>query len=219
MNVRVGSLYYIRLSFIVITILVLCCLYNDFNLVHFIPVIIVDCLSLFLCRLNSKSRTTVKLTRARAVGMSAFLIVMSLIGYMAGSDGGTTLDGVLCLWFYTTLGTCLLGIVMPAIFSQKKGGVNVATPLVANSAMYCSNGQTVTPYPESDYSVTDYDWPQSDYHTSALSSDSFDINPATGQTMVGMYDTSGCLYGYSDPVFTDHNHTNQFSDFDYHNNP
>lgn len=87
------------------------------------------------------------------------------------------------------------------------------------SALFQANGQTVTAYADSDYNAADYDWPQSDYHSSTVSSDSFDINPATGQTMVGMYDTSGCLYGYSDPVFTDnHHHTNQFSDFDYHNN-
>lgn len=119
------------------------------------------------------------------------------------------------------LSACLLGLVMPVIFSDRNRAINhTAAELGTSSASHFVGDRIAAAYADSDYNAADYDWPHSDYHTSAISSDSFDINPATGQTMVGMYDTSGCLYGYSDPVFTDdHHNTNQFSDFDYHNNP
>jgi len=90
-----------------------------------------------------------------------------------------------------------------------------------DSSVLYSNDRIAAAYADSDYDLMSNEiyWPQSDSHASSTSGDSFDINPATGQTMVGMYDTSGCLYGYSDPAFINDNHlTNQFSDFDSHNN-
>lgn len=153
--------------------------------------------------------------------MIIFIMSMSAVGFMAGYDGGTFLDGVLTLWFYSALAACLLGLVMPVIFSDRYRAINyTAAEFGASSASHFVGDRMAAAYADSDYDLMSNEiyWPQSDYHKSAVSSDSFDINPATGQTMVGMYDTSGCLYGYSDPVFTDNNHTNQFSDFDYHNN-
>lgn len=156
--------------------------------------------------------------------MSAFFIVMSLVGYMAGSDDGTFFDGVLCLWFYSTLAACLLGIVMPAIFSENKGAINFTTPVFASGpAINSTSCQLVSAYADSDYNSAEHDLycPQSDYHTSATSGDSFDINPASGLPMVNSaIDVGGNPYGFGEPTFSSYDHhTSQFSDFDYHNNP
>lgn len=148
------------------------------------------------------------------------LLVSCIIGFVAFLGEARLEERIASLLFPIVV----LDLIMSVLFllfsyshSKWQRVVPVSDP-AAPAAMYGGNGQVAATYAESDYNAADYDWPQSDYHTSAVSSDSFDINPATGQTMVGMYDTSGCLYGYSDPVFTDNNHTNQFSDFDYHNN-
>lgn len=150
------------------------------------------------------------------------LFVSCIIGFVAFL-GEARLEERIASLLFPIVSLDLIISVLFLLFSfshSKWQHVGPATGPAQGSAMHTENGQIAAAYADSDYNVADYDWPQSDYHMSAFSSDSFDINPATGQTMVGMYDTSGCLYGYSDPVFTDdHHNTNQFSDFDYHNNP
>lgn len=65
MNVSVRLFFYLRLSFVFITVLVLCYLYKDYNLIHFIPVVLIDCISLFISRVKSKQNSKVKVTRRR----------------------------------------------------------------------------------------------------------------------------------------------------------
>lgn len=170
-----------------------------------------------------KSMNKERSLRVIARGGLVFIVITyglaTALGVFVSMKTPKTVESIFLLLFYVTCLDALMAIPFVMSFTdqskwQRVGPVSGG----ASSALHGDNNQTVMAYAGSDYNAADYDWPQSDYYTSALSSDSFDINPATGQTMVGMYDTSGCLYGYSDPVFTDNNHTNQFSDFDYHNN-
>lgn len=89
-----------------------------------------------------------------------------------------------------------------------------------DSALFHANGQTVTAYADSDYNASDYDWPQSNYHTSSFSDSSLVVNPASGLPMINdATDVAGNVYGFGEPMFPSYDHdTNQFSDFDYHNN-
>lgn len=90
------------------------------------------------------------------------------------------------------------------------------------SSVHDTNGQMVTAFADSDYSATDRDiyWPQHDYHTNSAFDSSPGVNPASGLPMVNdVMDVGGNVYGFGEPTFSnDSFNTNQFSDFDYHNN-
>ncbi|MEG5888161.1 hypothetical protein UXP46_23255 [Enterobacter ludwigii] len=147
------------------------------------------------------------------------LLVSCIIGFVAFLGEARLEERIASLLFPIVVLDLIMSVLL-LLFSYSHTKWQRAGP-AQGSVMYAENGQIAAAYADSEYDLMSNEiyWPQSDYHTSAFSSDSFDINPSTGQTMVGMYDTSGCLYGYSDPVFTDdHHNTNQFSDFDYHNN-
>lgn len=176
----------------------------------------------FLLKRKRKQNSLVEINFSASIALVVVYICAIALGVFASMNSSRTMEAVCSLLIYVVCLDALMAIPFVMSFTDKTKwqSAGAATGLAASSVMNGENGQMVTTNPNSDYNAADYDWPHSDYHTSAFSSDSFDINPATGQTMVGMYDTSGCLYGYSDPVFTDeHHNTNQFSDFDYHNNP
>lgn len=108
-------------------------------------------------------------------------------------------------------------------FSAENGSLlqSSMAGMTNDSALFHANGQTVMAYPNSDYNAADYDWPQSDYHTTSTLDNSPGVNPASGLPMANdAIDVGGNVYGFGEPVFNDDSfHTNQFSDFDYHNNP
>lgn len=146
------------------------------------------------------------------------------VGVVVSMTTSGVSNSITLLLFYVTCLDALMAIPFVLSFTDKSkwqhgGSVSQSGPGSENNHV---NDRIAAAYADSDYDLMSNEmyWPQSDCHVSSTSGDSFDINPATGQTMVGMYDTSGCLYGYSDPVFTNDNNLNsQFSDFDYHNNP
>ncbi|EPZ8357894.1 hypothetical protein ACXWYY_003438 [Enterobacter hormaechei] len=160
-------------------------------------------------------------------GGLVFLITVYCLAIAVGGGASTTTSGVsnsiTLLLFYVTCLDALMAIPFVLSFTDKskwQHGRSVSQ-FGPSSEKTHVNDRIAAAYADSGYDPMSNEmyWPQSDSHASSIPGDSFDINPATGQTMVGMYDTSGCLYGYSDPVFINDNHlTNQFSDFDYHNN-
>ena len=155
--------------------------------------------------------------------MIIFIMSMSAVGFMAGYDGGTFLDGILTLWFYSALAACLLGLVMPVIFSDRYRAINhTAAEFGASSASHFVGDRMAAAYADSDYDLMSNEiyWPQSDYHTTSALDNSPGVNPASGLPMANdSIDVGGNVYGFGDPVFSnDSFHTNQFSDFDYHNN-
>ena len=92
-----------------------------------------------------------------------------------------------------------------------------------DSAITYANGQIMTEYADSNYYSSDHDisGTQSDYHAYSITDSSPSVNPASGLPMVNdTIDVGGNAYGFGDTSFVSYDHnTNQFSDFDYHNNP
>ncbi|WP_312156807.1 hypothetical protein [Lelliottia nimipressuralis] len=198
--------------------------YIDVKQYFMFPLVVLQVSSLifaFKLKCMNKERSLRVVTRGGVIFIVIAYGLATTLGVFVSMNTPKTVESIFLLLFYVTCLDALMAIpfIMSFTDQSKWQRVGPVSGPAASSAMHGANGGIAAAYADSDYNAADYDWPQSDYHTSVLSSDSFDINPATGQTMVGMYDTSGCLYGYSDPVFTDNNHTNQFSDFDYHNNP
>lgn len=224
MNVNLNYLLCLRLVFILMTVLGLFLLYENYNLIHFWPIILIDCASLLICFLKTRAGLIVKLTAKRLAGMVVFIFTMSAVGFMAGYDGGTFFDGVLTLWFYSALSTCLLGLVMPFIFSDRNRAINhTVAEFGTSSAAHLAEDRIATSYFDSDYDLRNNEvyWPQNDYHTTSALYNSPGVNPASGLPMANdAIDVGGNVYGFGEPMFNDDSfHTNQFSDFDYHNNP
>ncbi len=155
-----------------------------------------------------------------------FLITVYCLAITVGVVVSTTTSGVsnsiTLLLFYVTCLDALMAIPFVLSFTDKTKwqSAGPATGLAQGAAMYAGNGQIAAAYEDSDYNAADYDWPQSDYHTTSALDNSPGVNPASGLPMANdSIDVGGNVYGFGDPVFSnDSFHTNQFSDFDYHNN-
>lgn len=82
--------------------------------------------------------------------------------------------------------------------------------------------QMIMPYADSGLIADDSDtyWHQSPHYTASSIDSSPDVNPASGLIMVdNAIDVAGNFYGFYDHSFSnDISQTNQFSDYDYHNN-
>jgi hypothetical protein len=159
-------------------------------------------------------------------GGLVFLITVYCLAIAVGVVVSTTTSGVsnsiTLLLFYVTCLDALMAIPFVLSFTDKTKWQSAGPAIgpVQGSAMCGGNGQIAPTYAGSDYNATDFDWPQSDYHTTSALDSSPGVNPASGLPMANdAIDVGGNVYGFGDPVFSnDSFHTNQFSDFDYHNN-
>lgn len=166
--------------------------------------------------LNESCRNNLRLIKGA-------LLVSCIIGFVAFLGEARLEERIVSLLF-PVVALDLIMSVLFLLFSYSHSKWQRVGPVsgpAESSAMYGGNGGIATAYPDSDYSATDYDWPQSDYHTSAVSDSSLGVNPASGLPMINdAMDIAGNVYGFGEPTFPSYDHhTNQFSDFDYHNNP
>lgn len=108
-----------------------------------------------------------------------------------------------------------IGFLLPesALYSPNNSSSSDGNSL--NSAM-------VGPYGNSGLSAHDSDtyWHQSPHYTASSIDSSPAVNPASGLIMIdNAIDVAGNFYGFNDHSFSnDISQTNQFSDYDYHNN-
>ncbi|MFW7208749.1 MULTISPECIES: hypothetical protein [unclassified Enterobacter] len=157
------------------------------------------------------------------------LITVYCLAIAVGVVVSTTTSGVsnsiTLLLFYVTCLDALMAIPFVMSFTDKTKwqSAGSVTGLAASSVMNGENGQITAAYADSDYDLMNNEiyWPQSDYHTTSALDSSPGVNPASGLPMANdAIDVGGNVYGFGEPVFNDDSfHTNQFSDFDYHNNP
>lgn len=225
MNIGLNLFFYLRVVFVFFTMIGLALLHNYYNLIHFIPVVFIEFLSLVYLKLRKRKVSIVSLTKVRLVCVLIFFMLMCSVGFMAGYDNGSIFDGFICLWFYASLAVGLLGVIMPAIIlSDMKSGVinfpssGMSSQLVFNHA----DGHMTTRYVDYDLIATDSDtyWYQSPHYTASSIDSSTDVNPASGLIMIDdAIDVAGNFYGFNDHSFSnDNSHISQFSDYDYHNN-
>lgn len=153
------------------------------------------------------------------------LFVSCIIGFVAFL-GEARLEERIASLLFPLVSLDLIMSVLFLLFSfshSKWQRVGPATGPAQGSAMNAENGQIAAVYADSDYDLMSNEiyWPQNDYHTTSALDSSPGVNPASGLPMANdAIDVGGNVYGFGEPVFNDDSfHTNQFSDFDYHNNP
>lgn len=176
----------------------------------------------FLLKRKRKQKSLVEINLSASIVLVVVYICAIALGVFASMNASRTMEAVCSLLIYVVCLDALMAIPFVLSFTDKTKwqSAGPATGLAQGAAMYAGNGQIAAAYADSDYNAADYDWPQSDYHTTSALDNSPSVNPASGLPMANdSIDVGGNVYGFGDPVFSnDSFHTNQFSDFDYHNN-
>lgn len=178
----------------------------------------------FLLKRKRKQKSLVKINPPASIVIVVIYICAIALGVFASMNASRTTEAVCSLLIYVVCLDALLAIPFTLSFTDRSKWQHVApaSGFVAGSSLHDTNGQMVTAFADSDYSATDRDmyWPQNDYHTNSAFDSSPGVNPASGLPMVNdVMDVGGNVYGFGEPTFSnDSFNTNQFSDFDYHNN-
>ncbi|MBF4180370.1 hypothetical protein [Lelliottia nimipressuralis] len=161
-------------------------------------------------------------------GGSVILITVYCLAIAVGVVVSMTTSGVsnsiTLLLFYVTCLDALMAIPFVLSFTDKSkwqhgGSVSQFGPGSENNHV---NDRIAAAYADSDYDLMSNEicWPQSDYYANSDTDSSPGVNPASGLPMANdAIDVGGNVYGFGDTSFANYDHhTNQFSDFDYHNN-
>ncbi|HHA2302499.1 hypothetical protein I4P06_21635 [Enterobacter asburiae] len=173
----------------------------------------------------NKEKSLRVISRVGLVLLIAVYCLAIAVGVVVSTTTSGVSNSITLLLFYVTCLDALMAIPFVMSFTDKTKWqiAGPATGLAASSVMNGENCQITAAYADSDYDLMNNEiyWPQNDYHTTSALDSSPGVNPASGLPMANdAIDVGGNVYGFGEPVFNDDSfHTNQFSDFDYHNNP
>lgn len=150
-----------------------------------------------------------------------YFIGLLLGGYVSSISSGFS-EKFFSLLIYISCVDVAIGLILIVSFAE-----NSKWKRVSCTSGYGSNpadSAMVRPYDDSVLSAYGFDsnsyWHQSPHYTTASIDSSPAVNPASGLIMVDdAIDVAGNFYGFNDHSFSnDSSQTNQFSDYDYHNN-
>ena len=160
------------------------------------------------------------------VHKGALLIIMFVyglalaLGILVSMTASSAIEAISLLLIYVVFLDALMAIPFVLSFTNyfELQRVRYASGTHSNHA----DSQMFKPYDDSGLSAHDSDtyWHQSPHYTASSIDSSPDVNPASGLIMVdNAIDVAGNFYGFNDHSFSnDISQTNQFSDYDYHNN-
>ena len=142
------------------------------------------------------------------------------LGILVSMTATSAIEAISLLLIYVVFLDALMAIPFVLSFTNyfELQRVHYAAGTHGNSA----DSTMVRTYDDSGLSDYDSDsyWHQSPHYTDSSIDSSSAVNPASGLIMVNdAIDVAGNFYGFNDHSFSnDISQTNQFSDYDYHNN-
>jgi hypothetical protein len=202
-------------------------IYFDVNEYFMFPLFLLQSISFLLAyylKLIRKEKSLVRISQGGAASIIIVYICAIALGVMVSMTASRILEAIGSLLIYVVCLDAFMAIPFVLSFTDKSkwqyGGSVTRSGLCAE--INHVNGQMAAVYADSNYDQMSNDlyWPQSDHHANSIIDSSPGVNPASGLPMANdAIDVGGNVYGFGDTSFVNYDHhTNQFSDFDYHNN-
>ncbi|RXJ10748.1 hypothetical protein [Lelliottia nimipressuralis] len=201
--------------------------YVDIHAYFMFPLFLLQLVVLVLALVLKRRRKEKSLV---IIGKGGFIAIVFIyicavaLGITMSLTTSRTMDAIFLLLFYVVCLDAIMAIPFVLSFTDKSkwqhGGP--VSRSGSGSEINHVNGHMAAAYADSDYNLMSNEmcWPQSDCHANSITDSPPGVNPASGLPMANdAIDVGGNVYGFGDTSFVNYDHhTNQFSDFDYHNN-
>lgn len=181
---------------------------------------LVSFLLAFKLKRKRKGKSLVSISRGGIVAIIIVYTCAIALGVTVSMTASRHMDAIFLILFYVVCLDALMAIPFVLSFTDKTKWqrVNYAPGTHSNNA----DSQIFKPYDDSGLSAHDSDtyWHQSPHYIASSIDSSPAVNPASGLIMIDdAIDVAGNFYGFNDHSFSnDISQSNQFSDYDYHNN-
>jgi len=172
----------------------------------------------FKYKKNEKSVAVI--SRGASVLLITLYVMAMSMGVMVAIQSANLAHSIAVACFYVVILDAIMAIPFVLSFTNYSEWQRVR--YVPGTHSNHADSQMFNLYDGSGLNAHDSDtyWHQSPHYTASSIDSSPDVNPASGLIMVdNAIDVAGNFYGFNDHSFSnDISQTNQFSDYDYHNN-
>lgn len=212
---RVGSIFVSAFFAIIVAV--------DVNGYFMFPLFLLQLVSFLIAsklKYERKEKSLVSISRGGIVAIIIVYTCAIALGVTVSMTASRPMEAIGLLLIYVVILDALVAIPFVLSFTNYSEWQRVRYVPGAHSNH--ADSQMFKPYADSDLIANDSDtyWHQSPHYTAASIDSSPDVNPASGLIMIDdAIDVAGNFYGFNDHSFSnDISQTNQFSDYDYHNN-
>lgn len=212
---RIGSIFVSAFFAIIVAV--------DVNGYFMFPLFLLQLVSFLIAsklKYKRKEKSLVSISRGGIVAIIIVYTCAIALGITVSMTASRPMEAIGSLLIYVVILDALVAIPFVLTFTNyfELQRVHYASGTLGNLA----DSQVVTGYTDSGSISHDSGtyWHQSPHYTDSGIDSSSAVNPASGLIMVNdAIDVAGNFYGFNDHSFSnDISQTNQFSDYDYHNN-
>lgn len=212
---RIGSIFVSAFFAIIVAV--------DVNGYFMFPLFLLQLVSFLIAlklKYKRKEKSLVSISRGGIVAIIIVYTCAIALGVAVSMTASRPMEAIGLLLIYVVILDALVAIPFVLSFTNYSEWQRVR--YVPGTHSNHADSQMFKPYADSDLIANDSDtyWHQSPHYTASSIDSSPDVNPASGLIMVdNAIDVAGNFYGFNDHSFSnDISQTNQFSDYDYHNN-